>query len=346
MAKPGLVERLKDGPLICAEGYVFELERRGYVQAGPFVPQVVLENPDAVTELHREFMLAGSDVVLALTYYAHRAKLEVINITESLEEVNRRALQIARGVADEFGALTAGNICNTNVYNPDEPDTLAPVRAMFEEQIGWAANEGVDYIVGETFPFFGEALIGLETIQQAGLPAVITLAVHRDGRLRDGMDPVEACRRLRDAGAEVVGLNCIRGPNTMLPLMKAIAAEVKPPLAALPVAYRTTEAQPTFQSLDDEAGIRPPHGCCFPTALDPFTCTRYDIAAFTDQAAALGYNYLGVCCGAAPHHIRAMAEALGRTPPASRFSPDMTRHFAFGADHTAKAHDRDFQNQL
>jgi hypothetical protein len=61
--RPGLLERLGQGPVLCAEGYVFELERRGYVQAGPYVPGVVLEHPEAVEQLHREFVRAGSDVV-------------------------------------------------------------------------------------------------------------------------------------------------------------------------------------------------------------------------------------------------------------------------------------------
>ncbi len=58
--------------MICAEGYVFELERGGYLQAGAFVPELVLEHSEAVTQLHRDFGHAGSDVVEALTYYAHR----------------------------------------------------------------------------------------------------------------------------------------------------------------------------------------------------------------------------------------------------------------------------------
>ena len=65
--KRGLLERLAEGPVICAEGYLFELERRGYLQAGAFVPEVVLEHPEKVLELHREFVHAGSDVVEAFT---------------------------------------------------------------------------------------------------------------------------------------------------------------------------------------------------------------------------------------------------------------------------------------
>ncbi|HET7096712.1 MAG TPA: homocysteine S-methyltransferase family protein, partial [Casimicrobiaceae bacterium] len=76
--RTSLLDRLDKGPVICAEGYVFELERRGYLQAGAFVPEVVLEHPEVVTQLHRDFVHAGSDVVEALTYYAHREKLRII----------------------------------------------------------------------------------------------------------------------------------------------------------------------------------------------------------------------------------------------------------------------------
>jgi len=70
----------------------------------------------------------------------------------------------------------------------------------------------------------------------------------------------------------------------------------------------------------------------FPEALDPFTCNRYEIAEFAKNAYALGVNYLGVCCGASPHHIRSMAEALGKSPPASRYSTDMSKHAFFGTE--------------
>src|SRR3546814_10755770 len=86
---PGLLERLENEPVICAEGYLFELERRGYLQAGAYVPEVVLEHPDMVRQLHREFVHAGSDVVEAFTYYAHREKLRIIGKEELLEPLNR-----------------------------------------------------------------------------------------------------------------------------------------------------------------------------------------------------------------------------------------------------------------
>jgi len=344
--RDGLLERLERGPVICAEGYLFELERRGYLQAGGFVPEVVLDHPDKVTELHREFVHAGSDVVEAFTYYAHREKLRLIGKEQLLEQINRQALGIAKEVAAESGTLLAGNVCNTNVYIGKESN--AAVRRMFAEQVGWAAEAGVDFVIAETIAWLGEALIATEVVKEAGLPAVVTLAAHQDPAMRDGVSPAEACRRLEAAGADVVGLNCARGPWTMLPLLEEIRAAVSVPVAALPVPYRTTEEHPSFQSLEDDDPHRGdlPQGRPFPTALDPFTCSRYEIADFTRRAHELGVNYLGVCCGAAPHHIRAMAEALGRTPPASRSSADMSKHYALGTDASLKSENQEYAEKL
>jgi len=106
----GLLERLAAGPVICAEGYLFEFERRGYLQAGAYVPEVVLEHPHLVEGLHRDFVRAGSDVVEAFTYYAHREKLSVIGKVEQVEEMNRNALAVAKSVARETDTMLAGDI--------------------------------------------------------------------------------------------------------------------------------------------------------------------------------------------------------------------------------------------
>jgi len=341
----GLLERLAHGPVVCAEGYLFEFERRGYLQAGPFVPEVVLEHPELVAGLHREFVHAGSDIVEAFTYYAHREKLRMIDKEHLLESMNRTALTLATEVANETGTLVAGDICNTNIFVGDD-ESRRTVREMFDEQVGWAADAGVDLIVGETFTWGEEALIALEAIQQTGIPSVITLAIHQEAVTAEGWSPEDACKRLEDAGADVVGLNCARGPRTMLPLIERIRHAVAGHVAALPVPYRTNEAEPTFQSLRDPDFSDFPDGRPFPTALDPFTCNRYELADFTRQAREIGVDYLGVCCGAGPHHIRAVAEALGRTPPASRYSADMSKHAFFGTDQRVKREYQQYADKL
>ena len=345
-AGPGLLERLEQGAVICAEGYLFEFERRGYLQAGAFVPEVVLEHPELVAQLHREFVHAGSDVVEAFTYYGHREKLRIIGKEELLEPLNRQALMLAKEVADETGTLFAGDICNTNVYEPDDDESIRSVRMMFEEQVGWAAEAGADFVIAETISHVGEALLALEAIKAAGLPSVVTMAVHREPITRDGWTIAEACKQLEDAGADVVGVNCIRGPMTMLSLLGPIREAVGVHVAALPVPYRTHDEEPTFQALRDRGAHDIPDGRPFPTALEPLACNRYEIAEFGQAAFDLGVRYLGVCCGNAPHYTRSLAEALGRTPPASRYSPDMSKHAYYGSDERLKESNREFAREL
>ena len=350
--KPGLLERLNKGAVICAEGYLFELERRGYVQAGAFVPEAVLDHPEAVVALHRDFLRAGSDVIEAFTYYGHREKLRLIGKEDKLESLQRDALALAKNVAAEAAAagseppLVAGNICNTNVWDPSDRASDLEVRGMFEEQVAWAVEAGVDFIIGETFNFYGESRLALEAIKAAKLPAVITLTLHQPDTFRDGVGLEEAARRLEQAGADVVGLNCARGPATLLPCVERMRRAVSCHVAALPVPYRTTPEQPTFQSLRDPACDCIPGGRPFPTALDPFTCNRYEMEAFARQAYEMGVRYLGGCCGSGPHHIRALAEALGRRPPASRYSPDLSKHYALGSHPSLKKLNQEFVDKL
>jgi len=340
-----LLDQLAAGPVICAEGYVFDLERRGYLQAGAFVPEVVMEHPEAVLQLHRDFVHAGSDVVEALTYYAHREKLRVIGREADLEPMNRRALEIAGAVAHETGTLFAGDICNTNIYDPADAASHKAVRAMFEEQVEWAVDAGVDFVIGETFSYAQEALIATDVVKKAGATAVITLAMHQADVTREEWPVDDACRRLQDAGADVVGLNCIRGPATMMPLLERVRAAIDVPMAALPVPYRTTPSQPSFQSLRD-AHYSPPGERPFPIALDPFTCNRFEIADFGREALALGIRYLGVCCGAGPHHVRALAESVGKRPPASRYSADMSKHAFLGSHERIRKVQKDYADKL
>lgn len=334
MNKQTLHDRLEQGPLICAEGYLFELERRGYLQAGPFVPEVALAHPEALRQVHRDFCFCGSDVVVAFTYNGHREKMRDIRKEDLLEPLNRQALRLAREVAGEFSdraLLVAGNISNTNIFDPQSPSSREKARAMFAEMVGWAADEGVDFVIAETLYYAEEALLALQTIREAGLEAVVTLALPSDGVLEDGWQVEDACAELAAAGASVVGLNCFRGPTTMMSPLLGIREKVDIPVAALPVPYRTSRAYPTFFNLPDpDNTVVLPHPTTFPSALDPLMCNRYEIAQWAKTAYENGVSYLGLCCGATPAYIRSLAEAVGKTTPASAYGIDMSKHFVFG----------------
>ncbi len=342
--KRDLRERLDDGGVLCAEGFLFEMERRGYLACGMFVPEVALENPEALRSLHVDFQHAGSDVVEAFTYYGHRAKMRALGKEDLLEPLNRGALRIAREVAAAVPAgcepnLVAGNLSNTNVWEADDKGSRREARAMFDEMVGWAADEGVDYIVAETFYFAGEALAALESIRSAGIEAVVTLAPVLGDRMSDGAGIADTCKELEQGGAAAVGMNCFRGPETMMPHVRAIRAAVGCHVAALPVTFRTTAGHPTFLDLPDNNGCRrpAPRGRPYPTGLDPLRTNRHEIRAFAEEAWALGVRYLGVCCGGSPADVREVAEAMGRTPAASRFRADLSDLFRFAAPGAAPA---------
>ena len=104
--------------------------------------------------------------------------------TATSKQLNRQAVRIANEIAAEGGALVAGNICNTWCYDPADPEASGEVvREQYREQLGWAKEEGVDFVISETNDYLGEALIGLEVCHELGLPG------HGDLRERAAATP-------------------------------------------------------------------------------------------------------------------------------------------------------------
>jgi betaine-homocysteine S-methyltransferase len=300
MKKKGLLERLKEGPVLGDGGYLLELEKRGWVRAGPFTPEVALIRPDALRQLHIEFREAGAEVLQALTFYASRDKLATVGLENRLEELNRAAVRLAREVAGDQ-CLVAGNLSLTWMYEPDSPSAADRVRKTFDEQLAVQVDEGVDFIIGETFSWLGEALIAVERGRKTGLPTMVTICFENKEETADGKTAAEAAKALFDAGADVVGMNCLRPPEHMLPAMEQMRRAVPGYLACQPTAYRTPKQKPDFTSLPE-----------FPYALDPLQLTRKEMADYALQAREIGINYVGACCGAVAIHIREMARALGK----------------------------------
>jgi hypothetical protein len=116
-------------------------------------------------------------------------------------------------------------------------------------------------------------------------------------------------------GADIVGTNCGRDPDRMLPVVEIVRRATPGYVAAQPIGFRTRDDRPNFTQLAE-----------FPLALDSLTLSRAEMGAYATRARTLGVNYIGSCCGSVAHHVRAMAEALGRRPPASAKSADLDRH--------------------
>ena len=306
MKKKGILERLSDGPVLGDGGYLLELEKRGWVRAGPFTPEVALTRPAALRELHEEFREAGAEVLQALTFYASRDKLATVGLENRLEDLNRAAVRIAREAAGDR-CLVAGNISLTWMYEPGSPAAADRVRRTFDEQLAVQVDEGVDFVIGETFSFLGEALLAVERAKATGLPVMVTVCFENQPVTTDGHTAADCGRALQDAGADIVGINCLRGPETTLPLIEAMRKAVKGPVACQPVGYRTPPDRPDFTSLE-----------AFPFELDPLQHSRREMARWAEQARDLGIDYIGSCCGSVAAHVREMARALGKLPQENR----------------------------
>jgi betaine-homocysteine S-methyltransferase len=157
-AKKGLLERLAQGPVIGDGGFVFALEKRGYVKAGPWTPESAVEDPEAVRQLHREFLRAGADVMQAFTFYASEDKLtnrgNKAGKTIGVEAINRAAAKLAKEVADEGGALTLGGISQCPSYLSGM--SKADVQKEFKKQIDVFVSEGMDFLLCEYYEHIEE----------------------------------------------------------------------------------------------------------------------------------------------------------------------------------------------
>jgi betaine-homocysteine S-methyltransferase len=304
--KKGILERLAEGPVLGDGGYLLELEKRGWVRAGPFTPEVVLTRPEAVRELHVEFREAGAEVLQALTFYASRDKLATVGLQDRIEDLNRAAVRIARAAAGDR-CLVAGNISLTWMYEEGSAAAAGRVRATFDEQLRVQVEEGIDFVIGETFSWLGEALLAVESAKKTNLPVMVTICFENQRVTSDGRTAADAARALVDAGADVVGINCLRNPEHTLPLIEEVRKAVKGFVACQPVAYRTPADRPDFTSLPE-----------FPFELDVLQLGRQEMADYARRARDLGVNYIGACCGAVATHIREMALALGKRSAEAR----------------------------
>jgi len=303
---------LKEGVVLGDGGYLIELERRGYVDSGSrrekvgtgkgsgqFTPEVAIENPDALRELHREFLKAGSQVLQALTFFGTREKLNRAGYGAQTEAINHAAVRIAREVAGQQ-ALVAGSVSRTQLLEREGPGALGHAKDLMAEQIRLLKDVGVDFLILETFFRLDEMLAALDAANASGLPAVATLSFRPlITKCSDDHSPAECARILADKGAAAVGANCEQEPTRMLPLLREMSEATKIPIAAQPAAFRTTDQCHCF--------TRQP---AFPDDLETIQVSRQDFFEFGKIAKVEGIHYVGGCCGCNAAYILALADGL------------------------------------
>uniref|UniRef100_A0A3Q1EE04 Betaine--homocysteine S-methyltransferase 1-like n=1 Tax=Acanthochromis polyacanthus TaxID=80966 RepID=A0A3Q1EE04_9TELE len=298
----GIIERLNAGEVVIGDGgFVFALEKRGYVKAGPWTPEVTVTHPDAVRQLHREFLRAGANVMQAYTFYASDDKLE------------NRACDLAKQVASEGDALAAAGVCQTPSYLSCKSE--ADVKAIFKKQLDVFMKRNVDFLIAEYFEHVEEAVWAVEVLKTSGKPVAASMCIGPEGDMH-GVPAGECAVRLVKAGAQIVGVNCHFDPMTSVKAVKLMKegvekAGLKAHFMVQPLAYHVPDSTYLgFTELPE-----------FPFALEPRMVTRWDVHKYAREAYKAGIRYIGGCCGFEPYHIRAVAEELaaerGIIPPAS-----------------------------
>jgi homocysteine S-methyltransferase len=294
-----ILEQLADGPVLGDGGYVYILKQRG-VPMNDFTPYGILTHADAVAQLYREFFEAGVDVIQAQTFQGTRNRLEQIGMADRYEEIHRRAVEVARQVVGHE-VLLAGSIGSAVGSRglAKAGLSLADARALYQEECELVASLDVDFLIVETFMWMDDVLCAVEAAKRTGLPVLCTVSFKEKETLDDGTTPEECARRLRAAGADGVGANCMREPSRMLPVVRRMRAAVAGPIAMQPIGFSCWPEYTHLHHVPDWTQ----------RVLAPA-----DMAAYAREAVALDIRYIGSCCGSGPDQVRAMAAALGKTP--------------------------------
>jgi len=300
---------LDQRPLLCDGAMGTLLHERG-VPADACLEALSLEDPSLLLQVHSDYIEAGADIIETDTFGANSIKLAHFGLDDRLQEINRRAVEIAH----QARAQTARPVFLSGAMGPldvglpgGESITLKKAHLVFHEQAEALIEAGVDLIAIETFPTLAEAKQALRAVRECGdLPVMVQLSFQRDGRTWAGEEPGEVALVLRDLGANVIGVNCVSGPQLALDIVKKLAAAKPAKLSAQPNAGQPQVRQQTII----------------------YPGTPQSFGEYVGKMVEAGASIVGGCCGTTPEHIAAMNQALSGqtatvtpTPKAARPKP-------------------------
>jgi homocysteine S-methyltransferase len=253
-----------------------------------------LKQPALVAEVHRDYIEAGSQIIQTNTFGANRFKLAQYSLADKLDEINTAGVELARRVvlASFKEVLIAGDVGPLGVrlapFGRVQPDQAF---AAFAEQISVLNRAGVDLIILETFTDLYEIVEAVKAAKSVNpdLPVLASMTFTRDNRTLLGDSPAKVARRIHEAGADVVGINCSGGPNQLLNLLRAMREAV--PEAAFSVMPNAGWPQQV------EGRIMYPAG--------PEYFGEYALSFWREGACVIGG-----CCGTTPAHIASMSKTV------------------------------------
>jgi len=315
--KQNLLDRLACGEVILGDGsYIMTLEKRGYATAGQWTPEAAAEHPAAVEQLAIEFARAGADVTQTFTFWCHEDALPK-GCKFSCDEINQAACDIAKKISKSRGTIVAGGITQTGIFDKAKADK-SKIQQELRSALKILVKNGIDLIICEYFRNILEMEWAIEVALEYGLPVGATMCMGPGGD-ESGVSVGECAVRMAQAGANLVGVNCLFDPFVCLDVIKNMKAaldifELSPYLMAQPLGYRVPDG-------GSFGWVEIPE---FPFSVEPRQITRWEARKWAREAVNLGVKYIGGCCGFEPYHIRAMAEELadirGGLPEASEKS--------------------------
>ena len=270
---------------------------------------MVIEHPDALAQLHREFLRAGAEVLQTMTFYASDDKLATVGLAGKVDEINRTAVRVAREVASEGDALVAGNLSLTWAYLPEDPSSPDHVRELFDRQLQDQLDAGPpDFWIGETFSYLGEALLFVERAKATGLPVMVTMSFEQpvarsyEGDTPGGVRPKAPRRRRGHRRRE-------------LPERSRAAAAHR---ARDAFGGRGVRRRPAGRVSDERRAAGLHLDAELPVRARPVAAVAPGDGEYARAANEGGIDYIGSCCGSVQAHVRAMGKAIGKTPEAER----------------------------
>lgn len=289
--------QMTDHKLVFLDGATGSNLQKAGMPAGVCPELWILEHPEVLQKLQREYAEAGADIVYAPTFTANRIKLKEFGLEQRIGELNRRLVELSREAVGGR-ALVAGDLTMTGEQlSPIGRLDFEELTDIYKEQIGYLSEAGADLLVIETMMSLQEARAALIAAKETApdLPVMVTMTFERDGRSLFGTDAAAAAVVLSSLGADAVGANCSTGPEQMAEVIRCMAEVTDVPIIAKP-----------------NAGL---------PCLDENGETVYglDAEGFAREMELLrqaGAGIVGGCCGSTPEHIRAMTEKLSGKAPA------------------------------
>jgi 5-methyltetrahydrofolate--homocysteine methyltransferase len=289
-AEMKLTEYLAQGKILVADGAAGTLLMAAGLPTGTPPDLWNAENPQAVYELHRAYVEAGSQIILTNTFGANRLKLQKAGAGERAGELNRAGVELARQAA-AGRAYVAGDIGPTGeMMKPFGPLEFAEAVEVFAEQAAALVEAGVDALWVETMMDLEEAMAAVTAARQvSSLPVLCSLTFRKKGRTMMGVSARQAAEELWPLGLAAIGANCGEGLEVVDEALKGMSAALPgAPLIAKPNAGlpKIVAGQPVYD-----------------TGPEPFAG---HIAGFIQAGARI----VGACCGSSPAYIEAIARAV------------------------------------